>query len=94
MKNGCQIDLLIQTERMALVVEIKHAKKIDRTVIDEVRQKVSCLKVPKDISVRMALVYDRELSPAVESDRYFDFLLPLKDLLELRPSQDDPLVRI
>lgn len=91
--KGCQIDLLIQTERMALVVEIKHAKKIERTVIDEVREKVSCLEVPKDISVRTALVYDGELSPAVESDRYFDFLLPLKNLLELRPSQDDPLVR-
>ena len=91
--KGCQIDLLIQTERMALVVEIKHAKKIDRAVIDEVREKVSCLEVPKDISVRTALVYDGELSPAVESDRYFDFLFPLKNLLGLCPLQGDSLVR-
>lgn len=79
--KGCQIDLLIQTERMALVVEIKHGKKVEHGVIDEVREKVSNLQVAKDLSVRTALVYDGELAPSVEADRYFDFILPFEKLL-------------
>lgn len=80
--RGCQIDLLIQTERMALVVEIKHGRRIEHGVIEEVREKVECLEVPKNLSVRTALVYDGELAPSVEADRYFDFILPFERLLE------------
>lgn len=78
---GCQIDLLIQTERMALVVEIKHGKKIPHGIIDEVREKVATLEVAKDVSVRTALVYDGELAQSVVADHYFDFILPLERLL-------------
>ena len=79
--KGCQIDLLIQTERMALVVEIKHGKRIEHGVIEEVREKVANLEVAKGLSVRTALVYDGTLAPSVEADRYFDFLLPFDKLL-------------
>lgn len=79
--KGCQVDLLIQTERMALVVEIKHGKKIEHGVIEEVREKVANLEVAKSLSVRTALVYDGTLAPSVEADRYFDFLLPFEKLL-------------
>jgi len=79
--KGCQIDLLIQTERMALVVEIKHGKRIEHGVIEEVREKVANLEVAKGRSVRTALVYDGTLAPSVEADRYFDFLLPFDRLL-------------
>lgn len=79
--KGCQIDLLIQTERMALVVEIKHGKRIEHGVIEEVREKVANLEVAKGLSVRTALVYDGTLAPSVEADRYFDFLLPFDRLL-------------
>lgn len=80
--KGCQIDLLIQTERMALVVEIKHGKKIEHGIIEEVRDKVDALEVAKTVSVRTALVYDGELAPTIEADRYFDFLLPFEQLLK------------
>ena len=79
--KGCQIDLLIQTERMALVVEIKRCKKIEHDVIREVREKVASLEVSRELSVRTALVYDGILSPSVEADRYFDFILPFEKLL-------------
>jgi hypothetical protein len=79
--KGCQIDLLIQTERMALVVEIKHGKRIEHGVIEEVREKVANLEVAKGLSVRTALVYDGTLAPSVEADRYFDFILPFDRLL-------------
>jgi len=79
--KGCQVDLLIQTERMALVVEIKHGRRIEHGVIDEVREKVSNLEVSKGLSVRTALVYDGELAPSVEAERYFDFIVPFEKLL-------------
>ena len=78
---GCQIDLLIQTERMALVVEIKRRKEIAHDIINEVQAKVDALKVSKNLSIRTALVYDGNLSPSVETDRYFDFVVPLRKLL-------------
>lgn len=78
---GCQIDLLIQTERMALVVEIKRRKEIAHDIINEVQAKVDALKVSKNLSIRTALVYDGNLSPSVEADRYFDFVVPLRKLL-------------
>ena len=79
--KGCQIDLLIQTERMALVVEIKHGNRIEHGVIAEVREKVANLEVAKSLSVRTALVYDGMLAPSVEADRYFDFILSFDRLL-------------
>ena len=79
--KGCQIDLLIQTERMALVVEIKRRKEIGHGIIDEVKAKVDALEVSRDLSVRTALVYDGSLSPSVEADRYFDFVVDAKLLL-------------
>ena len=79
--RGCQIDLLIQTKRMALVVEIKRRKDIGHGIIDEVKAKVDALEVSKDRSVRTALVYDGNLSPSVEADRYFDFVVDAADLL-------------
>ncbi len=79
--KGCQIDLLIQTERTALVVEIKRRKEIGRGIISDVKAKVDALEVSKDLSVRTALVYDGNLSPSVEADRYFDFVVDAKSLL-------------
>ena len=78
--ENCQIDLLILTASTALVVEIKRRKKIDRTVIDEVRAKVKRLKVSSDRSIRTALVYAGELSEGVPADGYFDFIVPAEKL--------------
>ena len=79
--KGCQIDLLIQTERTALVVEIKRRKEIGHGIISDVKAKVDALEVSKNLSVRTALVYDGNLSPSVEADRYFDFVVDAKSLL-------------
>lgn len=79
--KGCQIDLLVQTERTALVVEIKRKKEIGHEIIAEVREKVASLEVSRNLSVRTALVYDGILSPSVEADRYFDFIVPFSRLI-------------
>ena len=75
-REGCQIDLLIQTQRMLMVVEIKRRREMGREIIDEVDEKVKRLKYRNSLSLRTALVYDGRLSPAVAADHYFDFLIP------------------
>ena len=79
--EGCQIDLLIQSKRFWYVVEIKRKRCIGREVVEEVERKIARLPHPKSISIRTALVYEGELSKAVEGDGYFDALVPVEALL-------------
>ena len=82
-RKGCQIDLLIQTQRTLCVVEIKRRRDIGREVIDEVDAKVRAIARPDGVSTRAALVYDGNLSPAVVADGYFDSIVSFRDLLGL-----------
>ena len=75
-RESCQIDLMIQTQRMLMVVEIKRNREIGHEVIDEVDAKIRRLRHRSSLSLRTALVYDGRLSPSVAADRYFDFLIP------------------
>ena len=75
-REKCQIDLMIQTQRMLMVVEIKRRREIGHEIIDEVDAKIRKLKFGPNLSLRTALVYDGRLSPSVAADRYFDFLIP------------------
>ena len=79
--EGCQIDLLIRTERTLMVVEIKRRREIRHEVVDEVAEKIRRLRYDKSLSVRTALVYDGRLSASIPADRYFDFIVPAEALL-------------
>lgn len=79
--EGVQIDFLIQLPRCSYVVEIKRMHRISAAVEDEVREKVRRLKLPKDHSVRLVLVYAGELDPVVEENGYFDYLISADRLL-------------
>lgn len=83
-RKGCQIDLLIQTERTLFVVEIKRRKEIDHSIISEVEDKVRSFKYDRRQSVRTALVYDGDLVASVPASRYFDFLIPAEELFGLK----------
>ena len=78
--SGCQIGLLIQTQRTLMVVEIKRRKEIGYEVVEEVAEKLKSLAYDRSLSVRTALVYDGRLSPRVEADRFFDFIIPVDKL--------------
>ena len=80
-RRGCQIDLLVQTRRSAMAVEIKRRREIGREVIDEVERKVAALKVRKGVAVRTALIYAGQLSPGVEADGYFGSVVSAEDFL-------------
>ena len=81
-RDGCQIDLLIQTQRMLMAVEIKRRREIGHEIIDEVDGKVRKLKFSGNLSLRTALVYEGNLSPSVAADHYFDFLVPAEKFFQ------------
>lgn len=79
---GFQIDLLIQTESSAYVVEMKRRRKITASVVGEARAKVERLRLRKGVSARTALVYDGTLVPEIVQSGYFDFLVPADSLFQ------------
>ena len=79
---GVQIDLLVQTPKSMVIVEIKRRGRIDPKVESEVQTKVSRLRVPRGTSIRTVLVYDGILAPDVEENGYFDYLVPIERLFE------------
>jgi len=78
--DACQIDLLIQTTNTVYICEIKCRKNVDIHVIQEVREKIMKLKIPKEISVRTVLIYAGSLSERILSEQYFDNVINYIDL--------------
>ena len=54
---------------------------MNSSIVDEVQQKVNRLKLPRDRSVKLVLVYAGELDSSVEEDGYFDYLVPAEKLI-------------
>ena len=79
--EGCQIDILIQTEFMAYAVEVKRRKNIDFSVVDEMKAKLRRFPKREDVTLRRALVYDGKLSPQIEERGYFDAIIPFSRIL-------------
>ena len=73
--------LLIQTPRVAYIVEVKRRIKIGREIEQEINEKVTAFPKRRGISIRTALVYDVELDEAVARSGVFDVLLPFSRLL-------------
>lgn len=82
-RGGCQVDLLIQTQRTAYVVEVKRRREIGAEVEAEVEEKIRRIPFGRGMSVRTALVYDGHLDPAVEGGGFFDALIPSSELLKI-----------
>jgi len=80
-KEGCQIDLLIQTKYTVFVCEIKFKQKIGKSVVEEVLEKIQKLTIPKTVTIRPVLIYVGELSSQVEAQNFFSHLLAFEDLL-------------
>ncbi|MBP5543490.1 MAG: winged helix-turn-helix transcriptional regulator [Kiritimatiellae bacterium] len=81
--EGCQMDLLVQTEFMAWAVEVKRRKSIGVGIIDEVSGKLKRFPIRDGVTLRKALVYEGELATSVVERGYFDALIPAKKLLGL-----------
>ncbi|MGD9153068.1 MAG: ATP-binding protein [Gammaproteobacteria bacterium] len=81
---GCQIDYLIQTRLNTLFVcEIKFSKKtIGLGVVDEVKEKINRLKVPKGFSCFPILIHANDVSDALEDSGYFTKIIDFTKLIE------------
>lgn len=79
--NGVQIDLLLQTDEVMYVVEIKRRKLIKADIIDEVREKIGKIRRPGRISVRKAIIFDGELAPVVRRTGYFDAIIDVGTMI-------------
>lgn len=80
-RPGVQVDLLVQTKKSFCVVEIKRRERMGAEIEDEVRRKVAALGLPREASVRTALVYAGRLAPSVEENGWFDYVVPAESLL-------------
>ena len=82
--GGVQIDLLVQTEGTAYIVEIKRSRReLGIEVADEIRRKVERLPVRPGMSVRTALVYDGTLTRNLAASDVIDIFVPARRLLGL-----------
>jgi DNA-binding transcriptional ArsR family regulator len=79
--RGVQIDYLVQLPKCTYVIEIKRKHRITAAIEDEMQEKLNRLKLPRDRSVKLVLVYAGELDPAVDENGFFDYLVPADRLL-------------
>lgn len=73
-KQGCQIDLLVQTKMdIIYVCEIKFKNKIDKSIIPEVEKKIKAVKFPRYKAIKPVLIFKGEINPADQEalDEYF-----------------------
>lgn len=83
-QRGCQIDYLIQAQFNTLYVcEIKFSKnKLGLQIIEEVKEKLNRLKVPRHYSIRPVLIHVNGVEESVIDSGYFDCILGLSQLLK------------
>ncbi len=72
-RPGCQIDLLIETKFNTLyLVEIKfHKEPIGMSVIEEVKEKMRRMKIPRGFSIRPVLVHVNGVQDSVIESEFF-----------------------
>lgn len=80
-RGGVQIDLLVQTETTAYIVELKRKNVLGREIIEELREKTRRLPVRKGLSVRTVLVYEGELTKGLAASDAIDILVSVEDLM-------------
>ena len=51
------------------------------------QEKLNRLKLPRDRSVKLVLVYAGELDPAIDENGFFDYLVPADLLLGRSPTE-------
>ena len=83
-QRGCQIDYLVQTSTHNLFVgEFKFKRReLGISIIDEMKEKIAALKIPKGFAVVPVLFHIGGVSSTVATDGYFYRIIDIADLLE------------
>jgi len=84
-QQGCQIDYMIQTKFNAVYVcEIRYSKSpVQLQVINQVKQKIERLKLPKNYSYRPVLIYVGSVSEGLNKSSYFTHLINMSEFFAL-----------
>jgi hypothetical protein len=84
--KGCQIDYLIQTRQKILYIcEVKFSKNIlAPEVIEEVKQKISRINLPRHMSYQPVLIHAGAISDAIPDEDYFAATIDFSDLLHAK----------
>ncbi|MCB1118670.1 MAG: ATPase [Chlamydiia bacterium] len=82
--RGCQIDYMIQTQFNTLYVfEIKSSKdKIGTQIISELKDKITALAKPKNISYRPILIHVNGVTDTLIEANYFSHIIDFSQFLE------------
>ena len=81
-RKGCQIDYLIQCKNALYACEIKFSKNpIGTKVIDEVKEKIARLSIPRFVSIRPILIHAGDVRPIVQESDYFDQIIDWTELM-------------
>lgn len=81
---GCQIDYLIQTNlNLLYLIEIKFSKNpISSSVIQEVKGKMTSLKIPRNFSCRPILIHVNGITDDLDDQDYFTKIIDFSDFLK------------
>lgn len=81
-QKGCQIDLLIQTKHRLYVCECKMlADKVQKTIIQDVKQKVERLTRDRTLTVCPVLIHTNGVVDSVIKENYFNHIIDMSDAL-------------
>lgn len=82
-RPGCQIDYFIQTKfGTCYLCEIKFSsKEISETVIDEVKEKIKSLSLPKNLSIRPVLIHVCGVDEKIVESEFFSSIIDFDTLL-------------
>jgi hypothetical protein len=80
--RGCQIDYLIQTRQKILYLcEIKFSRNsVPVSVVEEMREKVACLKLPRHMSYQPVLIHAGAASDGIADEEYFAKIIDFSEL--------------
>ena len=82
--KGCQIDYMIKTKfNILYIFEIRFSKNpIRLDIIDNMKEKVKRLNIPKHFSYRCILIHANSVTDSVEDSNFFSHIIDFTQLLE------------
>lgn len=81
--SGCQIDYMVQTKyNTVYIFEMKFSKNpVGMSVIAEVEEKISRLKLPKHFSYRTILIHGNRVTSELLDEGYFNAIIDFSEIL-------------
>ena len=81
-----QIDLIYKrADKVIVLCEVKyHNQAINSKIIPEIERKIALLPIPQDHSLEKALITVNGIDDALRNSEYFDYVLDVKDILDLK----------